>query len=483
MIKLSKDSMEFMSRPLANNSVGEYFMLSDGKRIAALFTHNVPDSFKARMKFLADDLRNVFKKEGFYDYLYSRCNLPLGTISHEDRQGIILSSYPKEFYFKGRIAKGKVQEGKWFCSEKLRNKYLDKANRGNWYTFIIAIQQMAAVLSLLEEKDLVLYDLSYRTILFNPENGHIYVILWDSIGRDGADDVNISPTPDFIAPEIIINRGILSNDQTVYSNRHALAVLNYMLLFHRHPLRGKRINDNDAARDEELTMGEKALFVEHPSDKSNSVDTRELRDSEKPYGNPELRPYTLSGKYLRELFDRSFVDGLHNAVDRPTPFDWFIAAEKTLGLLMPCSNPECEEKWFIYNNESNPKCPFCGTEVRGSYPILNFYTRNNSGTFASDSLRMVVTEKKHLHYRHICNQTSQSIIQYDLDKQSYCDFKNENSKWYIVNNKLRNLIVIDGTERTKIPLDDVVELKDGMKLVLDCVSKDRLIIVQMLKPK
>lgn len=331
MIKLSKDSMEFMSRPLANNSVGEYFMLSDGKRIAALFTHNVPDSFKARMKFLADDLRNVFKKEGFYDYLYSRCNLPLGTISHEDRQGIILSSYPKEFYFKGRIAKGKVQEGKWFCSEKLRNKYLDKANRGNWYTFIIAIQQMAAVLSLLEEKDLVLYDLSYRTILFNPENGHIYVILWDSIGRDGADDVNISPTPDFIAPEIIINRGILSNDQTVYSNRHALAVLNYMLLFHRHPLRGKRINDNDAARDEELTMGEKALFVEHPSDKSNSVDTRELRDSEKPYGNPELRPYTLSGKYLRELFDRSFVDGLHNAVDRPTPFDWFIAAEKLLG--------------------------------------------------------------------------------------------------------------------------------------------------------
>lgn len=483
MIKLSKDSMEFMSRPLANNSVGDYFMLSDGKRIAALFTHNVPDSFKARMKFLADDLRNVFKKEGFYDYLYSRCNLPLGTISHEDRHGIILSSYPKEFYFKDGIAKGKVQEGKWFCSEKLRNKYLDKANRGNWYTFIIAIQQMAAVLSLLEEKDLVLYDLSYRTILFNPENGHIYVIVWDSIGRDGADDLDISPTPDFIAPEIIISRGLLSNNQTVYSNRHALAVLNYMLLFHRHPLRGKRINDNDAARDEELTMGEKALFVEHPSDKSNSVDTRVLRDSEKPYGNPELRPYTLSGKYLMDLFDRSFVDGLHNAVNRPTPFDWFIAAEKTIGLLMPCSNPECEEKWFIYNNELNPKCPFCGAEIRESYPILNFYTRQNTENFVSDDLRMVVTEKKHLHYRHICNQPSQSIIQYDLDKQSYCDFKNVNGKWYLVNNKLRNLIVIYGTERTKIPLDDVVELKDGMKLVLDCVSKDRLIIVQMLKPK
>ena len=256
-----------------------------------------------------------------------------------------------------------------------------------------------------------------------------------------------------------------------------------MLLFHRHPLRGKRINDNDAARDEELTMGANALFVEHPSDKSNSVDASALLDSEKPYGNPELRPYTLSGKYLKELFDRSFVDGLHNAVNRPTPFDWFIGAEKTLGLLIPCSNPECEEKWFIYNNELNPKCPFCGAEIRGHYPILNFYTRHNTGNFVSDELRMVVTERKHLHYRHICNQTSQSIIQHDLDKQTYCDFKNENGKWYLINNRLRNLIVIEGTVRTNIPLDDVVELKDGMKLVFDCVSKDRLIIVQMLKPK
>ena len=96
---------------------------------------------------------------------------------------------------------------------------------------------------------------------------------------------------------------------------------------------------------------------------------------------------------------------------------------------------------------------------------------------------MVVTEEKHLHYRHICNQTSQSIIQYDIDKQSYCDFKNENGKWYLINNRLRNLIVIKDTERTKIHLHDVVELKGGMKLVLDCVSKDRLIIVQMLKPQ
>lgn len=483
MIKLSKDSMEFMCRPLANNSVGDYFMLSDGKKIAALFKSNVPDSFKSRMQFLAEDLRRIFKAEAANDYLYCRCNLPLGTITHEGRYGIILSSYPEEFYFKGGIAKNKVQEGKWFCSEKLRNKYLDSANRGNWYSFIVAIKQMAAVLSLLEEKDLILYDLSYRSILFNPEKGNIYIILWDSIGRKGIDQVDIAPTPDFVAPEIIINRGLLANNQTVYANRHALAVLNYMLLFHRHPLRGKRINDCDAARDEELTMGANALFIEHTSDKSNSVDAKKLLDSEKPYGNPELRPYTLSGKILKDLFDRSFIDGLHNPVKRPTPFEWFIAAEKTLGLLMPCSNPECEEKWFIYNNERNPKCPFCGAEIRASYPILNFYTRHNTGNFVSDELRMVVTERKHLHYRHICNQTSQSIIQHDLDKQTYCDFKNENGKWYLINNRLRNLIVIEGTERTNIPLEDVVELKDGMKLVFDCVSKDRLIIVQMLKPK
>ena len=470
-----------MRRPFASNCVGDYFMLPDGRRIAVLFSLNVSNSFKKRMQFLAEKLVVKLKTEGTYDYIYNRCNLPLRSISHEGRHGVILPTFPKEFYFTSGNFNGKAREVIWFCSERMRKKFLDISDRGNWYYFVIAIKQIAAVLSLLENKGYVLYDLSYKTILFNPNNGHIYMILWDSIGRAGIDQLNILPTPDFASPESIIYRRRSSNEPTIYSNRHSLAVLNYMLLFHRHPLRGKQINDMDPSLDEELSMGVKALFVENPVDKSNSVDISNLEDCEKLYGNPELRPYSLSGKFLKELFDRSFIDGLHNPANRPTSFEWFMAAEKTIGLLIPCSNPECEEKWFVYNNESNPVCPFCGTKVRESYPVLNFYTRRNAGSFISDNLRMVVSKEKQLNFRHICNHSSDSIIKHDLDEKPYCVFSNENGKWFLVNKRLNNLLIIDGSEKDKILLEDKVELKNGLKLVLDCVSRDRMIVVQMLK--
>jgi hypothetical protein len=51
-----------------------------------------------------------------------------------------------------------------------------------------------------------------------------------------------------------------------------LAVLIYMYLLYRHPLRGGKVHDvNDPQRDENLAMGENALFIEHPTDPSNRV--------------------------------------------------------------------------------------------------------------------------------------------------------------------------------------------------------------------
>ena len=50
-----------------------------------------------------------------------------------------------------------------------------------------------------------------------------------------------------------------------------------MYLFFRHPLRGGKIHDmSDEVRDETLSMGEKALFIEHPTDKSNAVKVSQL---------------------------------------------------------------------------------------------------------------------------------------------------------------------------------------------------------------
>jgi DNA-binding helix-hairpin-helix protein with protein kinase domain len=33
-------------------------------------------------------------------------------------------------------------------------------------------------------------------------------------------------------------------------------------------------------------------------------------------------PYTITGPYLKELFDQAFIKGLHNPNDRPTADAW-----------------------------------------------------------------------------------------------------------------------------------------------------------------
>ena len=64
-----------------------------------------------------------------------------------------------------------------------------------------------------------------------------------------------------------------------------LAVLIYMYLLYRHPLRGGRVCDMDPSKDEELSMGEKALFIEDPNDPSNRPKVDQLDESELPQQN------------------------------------------------------------------------------------------------------------------------------------------------------------------------------------------------------
>lgn len=41
-----------------------------------------------------------------------------------------------------------------------------------------------------------------------------------------------------------------------------------------------------SCKDEELSMGEKALFIEHPTDKTNRVKPQDLDKSQLPQGDP-----------------------------------------------------------------------------------------------------------------------------------------------------------------------------------------------------
>ncbi|MBX9243152.1 kinase, partial [Klebsiella pneumoniae] len=73
-----------------------------------------------------------------------------------------------------------------------------------------------------------------------------------------------------------------------------------------------------------------------------------------PWADPQKIPYTIMGPYLKPLFDRAFIDGLHDPSKRPTADEWESALVKTVDLIQPCQNKDCDQKWYVFNGKTKP---------------------------------------------------------------------------------------------------------------------------------
>ena len=67
-----------------------------------------------------------------------------------------------------------------------------------------------------------------------------------------------------------------------------------MYLLRRHPLRGGKIWDLDSEKDEVLSMGEKAIFVENPADSTNRVKVDHLKKWNLFWGDPSKIPFSAT---------------------------------------------------------------------------------------------------------------------------------------------------------------------------------------------
>ncbi|MDR3218202.1 MAG: kinase, partial [Dysgonamonadaceae bacterium] len=265
----------------------------------------------------------------------------------------------------------------------------------------------------------------------------------------------------------------------IATDRHALAVMVYMYLLYRHPLRGGKVNDLDSAKDEELSMGEKALFVEHPADKSNRVKVKDLQPSQLPQGDPTKIPYTVCGPYLKKLFDRAFIDSLHNPSQRATAGEWEDALLKTVDLMQPCQNPKCWHKWFVFDNSTKPKCPFCGTEYKGTLPVLNLYSSRRANSFTSDDYRLMVYHNQYLYQWHVNRNISANEKLTEEQKKPVGYFVFHNNQWLLINQRLPDLE--DKTDGKKVPVGQSIALTENRQILLSKEEGGRLIIVQMVK--
>lgn len=473
----------------------DVFFSPDKSYVVAFYRDDQDHNSKERLKRIVTDYYNsFFNREGgdYYKELYS---WPTDVVELNRKIGIVVPCYNKNFFFrKGYAAndliKGKEKEGKWFASPKFRNKQfalrLDESELGNWLNYFQICVNISRGVKRLHAAGLAHSDLSYKNVLVDPVSRTAAIIDIDGLVVPNLFPPDVIGTADFIAPEVLATKHLSKNDPkrklpSRLTDLHALAVMIYMYLLYRHPLKGGKVHDLDTEKDDLLSMGEKALFIEHPTDASNRPKPGQINPKELPWADVTKIPYTVTGPYLKELFDRAFINGLHNPMQRPLADEWEQALLKTTDLMQPCGNARCDQKWYVFDNTNNPKCPFCGTAHQGTLPVLDLYFQFKPGVWKPENHRVMVYHNQYLYPWHVNRNVIRNEKLKDADKVPVGYFTCQNGKWMLVNQKLSSLK--DLTDDREIPVNSQVELTQGKKLLLSKEEGGRIIMITLANAK
>jgi eukaryotic-like serine/threonine-protein kinase len=146
-------------------------------------------------------------------------------------------------------------------------------------------------------------DISFGNIFFDPHSGEVLICDNDNVTVDGDRAGGVLGTPRFMAPEVVRGDALPSTQTDLFS----LAVLLFYLLLVHHPLEGRRelaIHSFDLPAMTKL-YGTDPLFIFDPQDRSN--------EPVPGYHDNALLSWPTYPGFLRELFTRSFTDGLRNS--------------------------------------------------------------------------------------------------------------------------------------------------------------------------
>ncbi|MBP6235954.1 MAG: hypothetical protein KA270_08485 [Saprospiraceae bacterium] len=475
--------------------VKDVYFSPDRKYVVAFYRKKLDFNQKERVHKIAKSYKEgIFDKQGG-DYWKNLYCWPYDIVEYNSLTGIVVPCYDGKFFFKKGYAntdilKGKEKEGKWFASAKFRcinsKTKLDDIELGNWLSYFQVCVNIARGVKRLHSAGLAHSDLSYKNVLIDPITGSANIIDIDGLVVPGLFNPEVIGTADFIAPEVMATKHLPLTDQnrklpSRATDLHALAVLIYMYLLYRHPLRGGRyFGQIDEVEEENLMMGSKALFVEHSTDNSNRNFKREYGDNLekfKPWTDLSKTPYTITGPYLKELFEQAFIKGLHNPIERPTADTWEQALIKTNDLKLQCGNSKCEQKWFIYNNTKDTKCPFCSTKYAHSIPVLDFYYQFKPNVWKPENQRLVVYHNSTLHTWHTNKNIIRNETLKDSDKIRVGYFSFHNNKWLFVNEGLKSLK--DKTDDKIIPIGSSVELSNSRQLLFSAETGGRVAVISI----
>ena len=484
--------VEFVDSIIGAGGMKDVYFSPDKSYVVAFFRDKQDFNAKDRLMNITGTYRErIFNQVGgeYWKDLYC---WPTKIVEYNGKLGLVCPTYQKHFFFTTGSAnndflqiKGKEKNGKWFASSMHQNRSLASEEKGNWFNYFQVCISISRAVRRLHAAGLAHSDLSFNNVLVAPTLGKACIIDIDGLVVPGKFAPDVLGTKEFIAPEVYATKHLKMGDPArqlpkITTDRHALAVMIYFYLLYRDPLDGRKVWDiTDNNKDEELRRGKNAIFIENAQNTTNSVRVSDLKPSQIPQGDPSKIPYSVCGPYLKKLFDRAFIDGLHNPAARPTADEWEQALLKTADLMQPCQNPNCWHKWFVFDNSTKPKCPFCGTEYKGQLPVLNLYSSRRAGSFTPDDYRIMVYHNQYLYPWHVNRNISPNERLTADQKKPAGYFVFHNNKWLLVNQKLTDLE--DKTNNKKIPVGQAVELTDGKQILLSKEDGGRVIIVQLVK--
>jgi len=457
---------------IAQGGQKDVFMATDRRHVAAFFRKPLDPAARERLEDIVGRYRTrIFDQEGG-DYWRDLFCWPSALLEWNGRTGLVVPTYRAPFFFEHGSTRddmlgirGKEKEGKWFASASNRAKFLDPREKGNLLTHIAICIKIARAVRRLHAAGLAHSDLSYKNVLVDPVGGNAAIIDIDGLVVPGKYPPDVVGTPDFIAPEVVATQHLDRADParvlpSITTDRHALAVLIYMYLFFRHPLRGGKVHDADPLRDEALSMGTGALFVEHPADRSNAIRTDQLSPAALPWASTIKLPYRLAGPLLAPLFESAFVANLHRPTARPSADEWEAALVRTSDLLHPCANPRCEMKWFVYDGTGRATCPYCRTRVGHDVPMLDLHSMRQAGIWSRDEHRLTLHDGKSLFAWHVDRGIvpNEKLPATERARVGYVQFHRE--AWYLVNERLPELT----TDDAHVPIGQPLRLQDGQQV-------------------
>lgn len=460
---------------VGSGAMKDVYLSADGTEVLGVYRAPLGDSARDRLDAIVQVHRpRIFETpEGAYwEKIFC---WPSDLVEVDGRVGIVMPAYDPVFSFavgsrNGDMLglKGREKEGKWFASPKHRSRHLAPEELGDWRSHLSFLIKVARGVRRLHMAGLAHSDLSYGNVLVDPITGRACIIDLDGLVVPGKYPPEVAGTPDFIAPEVLETAQFAKDDPgrvlpSSLTDRHALAVLVYQYLLYRHPLRGRRIHDPaDPARDEQLRMGSRALYIEHSTDRSNVPGPDELTADYLPWADPGRVPASACGPELEPLFRSAFETALHAPRGRPSADDWERALVRTVDRLRPCANSECGQRWYPWQGRAS--CPFCGTSDPGGFPVLELYSTRGELGEQPDGEILVAYDGLQIYPWHLDRALvpNEKLPAHLGQPVAWISF--HRGEWVLVNRSCPQLR--DESEGVDVPFSGMVRLTPGRRVRL-----------------